>query len=110
MTVAGVVDMGRDEDALAVAAAMLRYVLPRTGALGVLLEVRRHDEGTWVALVFRAVAGIDACSDPGELMVIDSIADRWGCSGAAGLPSTLWALLRTHQRVGRPTGPDGAAR
>jgi hypothetical protein len=95
-----VADRQRDEKVLTVAAAMLGYVLPTTEASRVLLDVRRDYEGTWLALVAPATAGPNARSDPGELMVIDSIADRWGSSGATGLPSILWALLRTRQSAG----------
>jgi hypothetical protein len=85
---------GRDRDAVAVGAAMLRYRLPDAGAESVQLEVSRDDEGTWLRLTFPVSDGITAEGDPGELMVVDSIADRWGAQGGTELPSTLWALLR----------------
>ncbi len=90
----------REDEVLAVAAAMLRYGLPKTGASCVLLEVSQHDEGIWLVLVVPEAAGTDVCGDPGALMVVDSIADRWGSSGATGRPSTLWALLRMRLSAG----------
>lgn len=86
---------GRGEDVLAVAAAMLRYALPDVEADGIRLETSRDSEGTWLRLIYPP--GDSACgrhSDASELMLIDSVADRWGVHGGPALPSTLWALLR----------------
>jgi len=85
---------GRDRDVAAVGAAMLRYRLPGTGAESVRLEVSRDGERTWLRLIFPLAEAIGVEGDPGELMLVDSLADRWGTRGGTERPSTLWALLR----------------
>ncbi len=85
---------GRDGDVLAVAEAMLRYGLLDAGVEGVRLDARRDDDGTWLRLIFPAGDAVRAGGDAGELMLIDSMAERWGSQGGTELPSTLWVLLR----------------
>ncbi len=67
--------------------------LPDAGTAGLRLETSRDDGGTWLRLTFPADAA-RVGGDQGELMLVDSMADRWGHRGGTDLPTTLWALLR----------------
>ncbi len=82
---------GCDSDTAAVAAAMVRHVLPAAPSLR--LEITSDDCGIWLHLTYPAPTAETAPNPPAhELALIDSAARTWGHFGDSRW-HTLWAVL-----------------
>jgi len=82
-----------DSDIAALAAAMVRHMLPAVPSLR--LEVTRDHSGVWLHLTYPTHGPAPASpsrSSAGDLPGIDSAALRWGHYGDSDW-HTLWALL-----------------
>jgi hypothetical protein len=96
---------GTEQDAAALAAVMVRYVLPAAGSLR--LEVTMDEDGTWLHLTYTAKESWQQTPPTAHdgLTLVNSAAIRWGHFGDSHW-HTLWALLPQQPRTGEASGPD----